>query len=146
MSEIDADSPQAFSDWIDNRSHIGHPFEVCRGGNSTHITLYVGKHAEGYRLDLDGSSVGRTIETVKFYLALCRAGVPVYLHHAKLLADRLRGEEKIGIVPEGITPAYCGSLFPDKEIISFMNLPDEDREAFLPYCRWQPIAQVRLYK
>jgi hypothetical protein len=29
------------------------------------------------------------------------------MHKAKLLADRLLEKEKIGIVPDGVIPAYC---------------------------------------
>ena len=76
------------------------------------------------------------METIKFYLALTRANIPVYLAEAKMLADRLAEEEKIGIVPEGVLPAYCGSWFPNEHIIDYMNLPSEDREKFLPFCTW----------
>ena len=81
--------------------------------------------ARGYFLYLAGAAWNRTIETVKFYLALTRANIPVYL-----------AEEKIGIVPEGVLPAYCGSWFPNEHIIDYMNLPSEDREKFLPFCTW----------
>ena len=53
----------------------------------------------GYFLYLAGAAWNRTIETVKFYLALTRANIPVYLAKAKMLADRLAEKEKIGIVP-----------------------------------------------
>lgn len=43
LGEIDGDSPQAFADWLNDNSRCGHPWEVCRGGNSTHISLYVHK-------------------------------------------------------------------------------------------------------
>ena len=67
---------------------------------------------------------------------LRRAGIPVYLSDAHTLADRLAETEKIGIVPDGVFPDYCKSLFPNEHIIDFMNLPDEDREKFLPFCTW----------
>lgn len=101
LSEIDPDSPEAFRDWLHDRTHSGgHPWEVCRGGNSTHIDLYVGDDdGEGYYLGLGGSSYGRTVEVVQFYLALHRAGLPVYLWDAKLIADRMRGDDIVGVVP-----------------------------------------------
>ncbi len=86
------------------------------------------------------------METVRFYLALCRAGVPVYLSEAAALAERLAGTERIGVVPEGVTPAYCESYFPGQHIIAFMNLLEEDRERFVPLCSWQPIDEVLLDK
>ena len=145
LSEIDPDSPEAFDDWLTNREcHGGHPWEVCRGGNSTHVSLYVGKDKDGYYLTLAGDAWNRTIETVKFYLVLRRAGIPVYLEEAKLLADRLMEKEKLGIVPDGVMPAYCEGLFPNEHIIDFLNLPEEDIEELLPFCVWQDIKPVEL--
>lgn len=137
LQDIDADSPEAFHAWLHDRDRCGgHPWEVCRGGNSTHVDLRVMEDMRGYFLYLAGAAWNRTMETVKFYLALTRANIPVYLAEAKVLADRLAEEEKIGIVPEGVLPAYCGSWFPNEHIIDYMNLPSEDREKFLPFCTW----------
>lgn len=144
LQDIDADSPEAFHAWLHNRERFGgHPWEVCCGGNSTHVDLRVMEDDRGYFLYLAGDAWNRTIETVKFYLALTRANIPVYLAEAQMLADRLDEKEKIGIVPEGVLPAYCESWFPNEHIIDYMNLPDEDREKFLPFCTWldeQPAA------
>ena len=41
LSEIDPDSPSAFLSWFtDPNRQGGHPWEIARGGNSTHISLY----------------------------------------------------------------------------------------------------------
>ena len=137
LQDIAADSSEAFHTWFHDRDRCGgHPWEVCRGGNSTHVDLRVMEDMRGYFLYLAGAAWNRTMETVKFYLALTRANIPVYLAEAKMLADRLAEEEKIGIVPEGVLPAYCGSWFPNEHIIDYMNLPSEDREKFLPFCTW----------
>lgn len=93
---------------------------------------------------LDGPSVSRTIETVRFYLALRKASLPVYIRDGTILADRLTGNEKIGIVPQGIVPVYCESLFPGERIISFMNLDCEKLDEVVRHCTWQPIPQTRL--
>ena len=145
LKDIDADSPEAFRDWLlDRNNHGGHPWEVCRGGNSTHVSLCVVDDEQGYFLYLAGDAWTRTIETVKFYLALTRAGVPVYLDEAHTLADRLAETEKIGIVPEGIRPAYCENFFPKEHIIDFMNLPYDDREKFIPFCTWYDEKLIEL--
>ena len=145
LGEIDGDSPEAFHEWYNDRNHHGgHPWEVCRGGNSTHVSLYVHEDENGYTLTVAGDAWTRTIESVKFYLALHRAGLPVYMMEATALADRLTEKEKIGIVPEGVMPAYCHSYFPNEHIIDFMNLPDENREELLPHCVWQKEPVVSL--
>lgn len=128
----------------DNSRGGGHPWEVCRGGNSTHVSLRPMDDKDGYFLYLDGDAWNRTIETVKFYLALTRAGIPVYLIEAHTLADRLAEKEWIGIVPDGVMPAYCESWFPNEHIIDYMNLPYDDREKFLPFCVWYDEELIKL--
>lgn len=147
LFDIDPDSPQAFRTWIEGNTYYGcHPWEVCRGGNSTHIDLYVNDYDDGYTLTIAGSSSGRSTEAVKFYNALKKKGLPVYIVHAEEIAARLKEEEKIGIVPEGIIPRYCESWFPDETIIDFMNLPydEEDGKRIADKAVWQPIKEVEL--
>lgn len=70
LREVDPDDPDAFHDWLFDRTRGGgHPWEVCRGGNSTHISLRPVCEENGYFLYLDGDAWNRTVETVKFYLA-----------------------------------------------------------------------------
>ena len=145
LREIDPDSPEAFHQWLTERKyHGGHPWEVCRGGNSTHIALYVSNDEDGYYLTLAGSSRVRTIETVKFYLALQRKGLPVRLREAATLVERLQETEKIGIVPEGIWPSYCEGMFPGEHIIAFRNLPNEQQAEVAQHCLWQSIRKTEL--
>lgn len=68
----------------------------------------------------------------------------MYLEKAQVLANRLAETEIIGILPEGIFPAYCEKLFPNKHIIDFMNLPYEDIEKFLPFCTWYEEEPIML--
>ena len=47
LTEIEQDSVEAFRDWMDEkhpkRQRGGHPWEILRDGNTTHILLYVSK-------------------------------------------------------------------------------------------------------
>ena len=147
LLEIDPDSWEEFYAWLTDRTRYGgHPWEVCRGGNSTHISLNVHHDGKGYYLTLAGDAWTRTIETVKFYLALFRRGIPVCLLEAPTLVMRLQETEKIGIVPEGIMPAYCEGYFPDEHVITFRNLPEDNREDVVAHCVWQEIEEVKLVK
>ena len=143
LKNVPGDDPNAFHEWLHDRSRGGgHPWEVVMGGNSTHIDLIVMDDEKGYWLYLAGAN--RAEETVKFFLALHRAGIPIYLDEAQMLAKRLAGTEMIGIVPEGVIPKYCSSWFEDEHIIAYMNLPHEDREKFLPHCIWYDEPQITL--
>ena len=107
------------------------------GGNSTHISLYVCKADAGFYFAVSGSSRIRSIETIKFYLALRRAGMPVVIEKGKLLSDRILGEAKIGVVPKGVIPCYCSGYFPGENILDFMNLPTEKQAEFASRCVWR---------
>lgn len=139
LSEIDEDSSEAFEKWFEDSNRFGgHPWEVCRGGNSTHISLYVSHDEHGYYLVLAGKSWGRSIETVKFYNALRKEGVAVELLDARGITDRLLGTDVIGIVPQDVIPVYCESRFPGMEILDYINLPYEKEyaEKMIPKVTW----------
>jgi len=145
LADIDGDSSEEFIKWLNCPNwHGAHPWEVCRGGNSTHISLYVRCDNEGFYLSLAGSSYGRSTETIKFYLALCHAGLPVIINDGETLIERVKGTEKVGVVPQGIIPKYCHSYFPNEDIISFMNLPYENTDIVAEKCVWQDIRDVKL--
>ena len=139
LSMIDVDSSEEFEEWYNNRHRGGgHPWEVCRGGNSTHIDLYVRYNKNGYFLAIRGKAWNRSVETIKFYNALRTEGVAVYLYDASGITDRLLGRDRIGIVPEHVIPSYCESWFPGIDILDFMNLPYErdEYELMLPKIIW----------
>lgn len=55
LSKMDVDSPEAFTLCFNERHRCGgHLWEVCRGGNSTHMALYVAHNDEGYYIYLTG--------------------------------------------------------------------------------------------
>lgn len=139
LAKIDPDSSEAFRVWFNDMYRFGgHPWEICRGGNTTHIDLYVSHNEHGYYLSVAGKSWTRSIEAIKFYNALRAEGVAVYLHDAKGITDRLLGKDRIGIVPEHVIPTYCESWFPGMDILDFMNLPyEEDKyKKMLPKIVW----------
>ena len=145
LREIDPDSPEAFKEWYhDDERRGGHPWEVCRGGNSTHISLFVVDHDDGYTLVVDGDAWTRTIESVKFFLALYRAGLPVSMRYGDLLAKRLTEDELIGVIPCTVFPAYCGQYFPGQDVIDYMQLPHDNEQEVAAKCVWQELVPTEL--
>jgi len=146
LKDVPEDSADAFMAWFNDKKRFGgHPWEVCRGGNSTHISLYAVSDEQGWWLALAGSSHGRSIETVKFYLALAMHNIPVYLYDGREIAAMLTGKDWIGIVPEGVFPRYCDALFPGEgKMIQYMNLPFEETNAFIEATVWYPEDEVFL--
>jgi hypothetical protein len=148
LTQLDSDSPEVFEEWFDKREwQFGHPWEVCRGGNSTHISLYVDRQANSWKLSLAGKSRGRVSETVRFAIALHKHNIPFKLWDAKEILSMVSGVDYIGIVPEGVTPVYCHSYFPKEDcIIDFMNLPTGNRDKIIEMAHWYPVDEVELNK
>lgn len=56
----------------------------------------------------------------------------------------LTGRDYVGIVPEGVFPRYCDSLFPGEKMLTFMNLPWEETCKVEQAAIWHPIGEVLL--
>jgi hypothetical protein len=141
-----ADDPNAFRTWYEARHAGGHPWEIRRGGNSTHIDLQVVPEERGWRLYLAGFSAARCVETARMAAALHAQGVPVAVVHGPDLVRMVRGEDSIGVVPDHVHPRYCHDLFPAEDrVYDFVHLAvlEElgDRATSLVY--WYPISVPR---
>jgi hypothetical protein len=150
LTEIAGGSEKAFEDWHRNKSRRGgHPWEICRGGNSTHIALMVSKKSNGWQLYLAGSSRARVLETAKMAIALSEREIPFILANARELLNMLKGTDYCGIVPKEMIPKYCHSCFPEEDpIIDFIN-PWHDEiiaEVVKQYAVWYPIERVKLVR
>ena len=165
---IDFDDADAWAKWyFDREQHGGHPWEVCAGGNSTHVDLFVyhdlhmldfnlrtGKITEdeymrgaehaGYYFIVAGKH--RAAEAVNFYIALHDAGFPVLLDDADEILARFEGTDYVGIVPQAVTPKYCENLFPAKygRVIDFMNIYSEEMAQFGDQIEWIPEERAEL--
>ena len=157
---IDFDDPQAWNEWYNGPRGGGHPWEVIRGGNSTHVDLYVEQDDDdvkslffsgqiskdeykqrmsdsGYYFAVAGTN--RPEEAVCFFVALREAGMPVTLYAAEEILARFEGTDYIGIVPHHVFPAYCGDMFPEEygNVVDFMHVFSEEAD-LLPYITWIP--------
>jgi len=146
LTEIDQDSTEAFRNWYHSGQKAGaHPWEICRGGNSTHISLMLSAGEKDWILSLAGSSVARVAETARMAAVLYRHGIPFYLRDGKEILDMVRGKDYIGIAPDHVFPRYCHGLFPAKDcIIDFMNLPFEFRDQVIHHGSWFPPDEVHV--
>lgn len=163
---IDLDDPDAWEHWYFNREiRGGHPFEVCRGGNSTHVDLFVShdrknidwkvrtgrisqeeadRHERGFYFTVGGKH--RAAEAVKFYMAITAAGLPVILSEADEILARFEATDYVGIVPHSVTPKYCESMFSSKygHVINFWHVDKEEMELYGNDIEWIPEAPAKL--
>lgn len=144
LRQITGYTAESFRDWYHGGDwRIGHPWEICRGGNSTHISLSVHPEGSVWRMSLSGSSAARVVETVKIAIALSDRGIPFELIQKEEVLRMVTGEDYVGIVPDYIFPRYCHRFFSQEDrIIDFMNLYREDEEKIIPAASWYPLDPV----
>ena len=148
LLDIDPRSAEALAHWLHRGSRGGHPWEIARGGNSTHISLFLHRDQHGYHLTLAGTAVSRAAETIRMALALREAGVPVGVRDVDLHKKRALGEDLIAIVPAPYVGAYphtIQSLFPDDIPVHDHTSHDvlEEYPAGAERVRGLPLPQVQ---
>ncbi len=145
LLDLPSDDPSAFTRWYRERQGGGHPFEICRGGNRTHISLYVLEHGDGWQLRLAGFSTARAVETARMAIALSEHGVAFMLEFPEEMLRMLSGEDFLGIVPEDIPVGYNHGDFPKEDHIhSYLHLyVIEDTCESLPgSITWYPLDEL----
>lgn len=157
---VDPDSPEEWDAWFfDHDRRGGHPWEVVRGGNSTHMDLFVQHDRTDLEWDLRAGRITqaeydekmqsagyyfviagmhRQFEAVTFFLALTKAGYPVSISGADAMLARFEADDCIGIVPHDHPTRYCASLFPKEygKITDFMHADREDK--WFDAVKWLP--------
>ncbi|HUX57577.1 MAG TPA: hypothetical protein VMV77_11425 [Bacteroidales bacterium] len=148
LRNIDGDSPNAFYEWYHSKEILGaHPWEICRGGNSTHISLFISEVQNKWAIRLAGSSIGRVEETVRMAVALFEKKIPFILRDMQEIVSMVTGNDFIGIVPDTVYPSYCHSLFPREDnIIDFMNLGFDKKmnPKIIEKPLWYPLEEISM--
>lgn len=154
LLDIDENSPQEFADWIDGR-HLrrgmgGHPWEIKRGGNTTHINLAVYRplygEKRGYRVELCGASFTRLAETVKMFMALVDASKPIAIADHEGVRNRLLAWDHIGIVPGYVSLHRANQHFHiHQKIYDVMHyrMLGRYKRRIDPFIVWEPLPVLR---
>jgi hypothetical protein len=115
LKELPLKSEESFERWYEGDSwRGGHPWEIYRGGNSTHIDLAVTRTSgtKKWEVLLEGFSSTRLVEACRIALALKRKGLPFTLRNTDSYLARLTGTDWIGIIPEYEEIKYAYHGFP----------------------------------
>jgi hypothetical protein len=150
LLDIDPGSAQEFGDWIDGvhpkKGGGGHPWEIKRGGNTTHIDLSVFRPSpyrkEGFKVELRGESIGRLVETMRMFLAIHEAGLPISIANSEGVRKRLLAQDNIGIIPAYASPHRANQHFKEHEdVFDVMHYDDLGRfkRRLRPFIRWEPL-------
>jgi hypothetical protein len=150
LLDIDPTSKKEFADWIDRRHPKreggGHPWEIKRGGNTTHIDLSVFRPSsyrqESFKVELRGESIGRMAETVRMFLAIHKAKLPISLAKPEGIRNRLLAQDNIGIAPSYAMLHRANQRF-DKskwvfDVIHYNDLGRFKRR-ITPFIAWEPL-------
>lgn len=146
LLDLPPDSPEALAKWLRGGYAGGHPWEIARGGNRTHISLYLVPEGEECYLSLAGSSRGRAAETIKMALALSAHGVPFELRDWDHLARMAEGSDWVGVVPTRYLGAGAYSFFPEepevRDLIAYSEV--EEFPQLAAAVRWRPADRLAL--
>ncbi len=128
----------------------GHPFEIKRGGNTTHIDLNVTRPSlykkEGFKVELRGESIGRMVETMKMFLAIRQAKLPITIANPESVRKRLLAQDNIGIVPTYDSLHRANQRFrEDQDVFDVMYYDDLGRykRRITPFITWEPLPILR---
>lgn len=156
LLDIDPASEQEFADWIDGthpkRGVGGHPWEIKRGGNTTHIDLTVSRPSlfrkVGFKVELRGESTGRMVETMRMFLAIHEAKIPISIANPEGVRKRLLEQDNIGIIPSYASLHRAKQHFEkDEDVFDVMHYDDLGRfkRRITPFVTWEqlPILKPR---
>ena len=166
LLDIDPDSTDEFMKWLDGkisceRRGSDHPWEIKRGGNTTHIDLYVRRVRRNWYaseeakakedklnkvvVGLDGHHIGRIVETVKMFLAINKAGLPIWIDDAECVRDRILALDFVGILPESDSLHRGWQEFPpDLHVTDVMHASEFGRlrRSALSFATWKPLPLI----
>ena len=154
LLDIDPTSEQEFANWIDSthpqRGCGGHPWEIKRGGNTTHIDLTVSRTSsyrqEGFKVELRGESIGRMVETMRMFLAIHEAKLPISIANPEGVRKRLLAQDNIGIISSYASLHRANQHFgQDADVYDVMYYDDLGRfkRRITPFVTWEPLPILK---
>lgn len=154
LLDIDPESGEEFTAWIDGkhpqRTVGGHPWEIKRGGNTTHIDLSVSRPSpyrkEGFKVELRAESTGRLAETLRMALSLHNAGLPFSIAEPETVCKRLLAQDNIGIVPTYSSLHRANRHFQSSDdVFDVMHYNDLGRfkRRITPFITWKPLPLLK---
>ncbi len=154
LLDIDENSQQEFSNWIDGkhakRTSGGHPWEIKRGGNTTHIDLSVFRPSfhkkEEFKIELRGASINRLVETIKMFLAIFDTSLPISIADPEGIRQRLLAQDNIGIIPCYDSLHRANQRFRDSQHVYDVVYYDDlgrYKRRITPFITWEPLPVLK---
>lgn len=156
LLDIDENSQEEFAAWIDGKhpkkTAGGHPWEIKRGGNTTHIDLFVTRprysygEEKGFVVGLCGRSSSRLKETICMFLGIHAEGLPITIDDPEGIRKRLLRQDNIGIVPCFHSLHRANQSFHEHEsvydVMYYDNL-GRYKNRVKPFITWEPLPLLK---
>jgi hypothetical protein len=144
LLDINPNSSKALKEWYLSGHGGGHPWEILRGGNTTHIDL--GIHFvenKGWEIYLNAEATSRLIETARIALQFIKLKLPFKLLSGKSIKDKLLLHDNIGIVSDWFSTHRASSSFSEGlqvyDCIHLNLLETEEQKAIASLITWFPL-------
>lgn len=145
MAALDRDDPKEFASWIADERDDGHTWEIAPGPGFSWFALTPVHRDDRWRLELRSAAYPMCADTIRLALLLHDTGLPVTVPNAHELANTVRGDDSIGILPHYLMPPYDDVAFPDAAVTEYIALPYERMKEVILHARWYPVEEVRLF-
>ncbi len=154
LLDINPNSESEFADWLDGKHPLktggGHPWEIKRGGNTTHIDLRVqrpsGYQQDSFLIELFGHSSSRLVETIKMFLAIYEASLPISIAYPIKIRKRLLGQDNIGIIPNYNSLHRANQHFLEEDdvfdVMYFEDIKVHEKKV-VPFIRWEALPMLK---
>ncbi len=158
LLDLDSDSEVDFAEWLDNNDPAkprfgGHPWEIRRGGNTTHIDLSVSRpypnSTNEFIVELRGESFTRMAETIKMCLAVQAAGLPISIANSEDVRKRILGQDNLGVIPSYGSAHRAHQHFPKEQCVYdviYLKELGRFKRRIVPFISWEPLPLLRPLK
>lgn len=150
LLDIDIHSEEEFAVWLDGthpkRDRGGHPWEIKRGGNTTHIDLHISRprfrEKEGFIVTVNAHAISRMTEAIRMFLSLYDAGMPITISDPEDIVKRLLAQDNIGIVPCYGSLHRANQGYPENQNVHDVMYYDDFgryKRRIKPFITWEPL-------
>lgn len=156
LKNVPLDNEDAFKEWLRSEGPYyefngHHPWEIIPSlslSNSLHLFVRKEMNENKFYLSISGATKFRSVDTIKGFLSLVKAGYPVVLEDIDILRDRLLETDYIGIV-ENTFFGYYGTTISGIDVRDFISLWDyyEDKNVYnsiIEKAKWEPLEVATL--
>lgn len=155
LSSVPLDDPDAFEAWANKdekyyKFNGSHPFEIRTSASvslSIHLLPRKDRETGKWYYELTGSAQTASYEIVRYYNAMKKAGLPVYLYDAERIVRRYTEDDMIGILPRNLFSfgQDAAWYFDDKTMIDCDRLEGDDKDdQVISLTKWLPEKTIEL--